>query len=363
MAPRGIGDPLLPALILQLLAAALFGAVSGRPIWESQLAFGRAALPLFPVVALVAAARAFALDNRDSRALASRERTGGLAAAAPIGLLLLALVAVPQVIRGISGERRAPVAALARPTFHASVEPILQASCQTCHRPGGIAPFSLLSYEDAETHARAIRRMVASRQMPPWKASEDCEEFANDPSLSEREIATIVRWVDAGAPEGDPKDAPPARAFADGWELGTPDLVLDAPEFVPDFSKGDLYQCFVLPTNLDANAWISAVEVKPGNRAMVHHALLYVEEGSSRGTSRSRPCRARATRASAARGLPSRTPSENGPPGCSRGSIRTASPGSFPESRASSCRSTTARSSGASSRTAPRSASTSRRSR
>jgi len=279
VAPRGIGDPLLPALFLQILAAALFGSVTGRPIWESQLAFGRAALPLFPLVALVAAARAFALDSRDSRALASRERTGGFGVAAPIGLLLVTLVAVPQAIRGISGERSAPVAALARPTFHASVEPILQASCQTCHRPGGIAPFSLLSYEDAETHARAIRRQVASRQMPPWKASEGCGEFANDPSLSEREIATIVRWVDWGSPEGDPKDAPPPRAFSDGWELGTPDLVLDAPEFVPDFSKGDLYQCFVLPTGLDADAWVSAVEVKPGNRAMVHHALLYVEEG------------------------------------------------------------------------------------
>ena len=280
VSPRGIGDPLLPALTLQLLAGAIFGAVSGRSIWEAQLAFGRAALPLFPVVVLVAAARAFALESRNGRALAgSRERPGGITAAAPIGLLLLALVAVPQAIRGVSGERRAPLVALARPTFHASVEPILQERCQTCHRPGGIAPFSLLSYEDAESQSRSIRRQVASRQMPPWKASEDCGEFSNDPSLSEREIATIVRWVDSGSPEGNPKDAPPAREFSDGWELGTPDLVLDAPEFTPDFSKGDIYQCFVLPTNLDANAWVSAVEVKPGNRAMVHHALLYVEEG------------------------------------------------------------------------------------
>ena len=277
---RGIADPLLPPLTLQLLAAAFFGSVAGRSVWEAQLAFGRAALPLLPIVALVAAARAFALESRDGRALAgSRERPGGITAAAPIGLLLLALVAVPQAIRGVSGERGAPLVALARPTFHASVEPILQASCQTCHRPGGIAPFSLLSYEDAESQGRSIRRQVASRQMPPWKAGEDCGEFSNDPSLSEREIATIVRWVDSGSPRGDPKDAAPPRKFSDGWELGTPDLVLDAPEYTPDFSKGDIYQCFVLPTNLDANAWVSAVEVKPGNRAMVHHALLYVEEG------------------------------------------------------------------------------------
>lgn len=280
VSPRGIGDPLLPPLTLQLLACALLGAVSARPLWDAQAAFGRAALPLFPVVALVAAARAFALDNRDHRALfGARERPREITAAAPIGLLLLALVAVPQAIRGVSGAKHAPLTALSRPTFHASVEPILQAHCQTCHRPGGIAPFSLSSYEDAESHGRSIRRQVASRQMPPWKASEGCGEFSNDPSLSEREIATIVRWVDSGSPAGDPKDAPPARSFSDGWELGTPDLVLDVPEFTPDFSKGDIYQCFVLPTNLDANAWVSAVEVKPGNRAMVHHALLYVEEG------------------------------------------------------------------------------------
>ena len=136
-----------------------------------------------------------------------------------------------------------------------------------------------MTYDDADSQSRTIRRQLTTRRMPPWKASEDCGIFANDPSLSEKEIATIVRWVEAGSPEGDPRDAPPRRRLAEGWELGTPDLVLEAPEFTPDFSKGDIYQCFVLPTNLETNAWVSAVEVKPGNRAMVHHALLYVEEG------------------------------------------------------------------------------------
>lgn len=166
-----------------------------------------------------------------------------------------------------------------RPTFHGSVEPILQAHCQSCHHPGGIAPFPLTRFGDAEGHAKRIARMVTERRMPPWKARPSDFRFANDPSLSEAEIATIRRWVDAGSPEGDPKTAPPPRAFSDDWELGRPDLILQAPEFSPDFSHGDIYQCFAVPTNLDENRWIAAVEVKPGNRAMVHHALLYIEEG------------------------------------------------------------------------------------
>ena len=274
----GIADPLIPIVALQIAAYAAQRLVSASgPVWQVEDAFSRFSWTLFPVITLVAIARALEGPER-ARATDHEQTRGAFHAAAALGLLLLALVLLPTILQRLAGEKRLGLSA-ARPTFHASVEPLLQAHCQTCHRAGGIGPFPLTTYADAESESARISRQVASRRMPPWKAGEACGRFANDPSLSEAEIATIARWVDGGSPEGDPKDAPPPRRFTDDWELGTPDLVLQAPEFVPDFSKGDVYQCFVVPTNLDSNRWVSAVEVKPGNRAMVHHALLYVEEG------------------------------------------------------------------------------------
>lgn len=273
----GIGDPLIPIVALQVAAyAAVCVASAFDPVWQVQSAFSRITWTFFPVVALVTAARAFTEQDRDRSF--GREPARGAFSAAALGLLILALVFLPRAIQSVVGEKRLGLA-VPRPTFHASVEPLLRAHCQTCHRAGGIGPFPLVTYADADSESARISHQVASRGMPPWKAGEDCGQFTNDPSLSNAEIGTIVRWVDGGSPEGDPKDAPPPRRFSEGWELGTPDLVLQAPEFVPDFSKGDIYQCLVVPTNLDSNQWISAVEVKPGNRAMVHHALLYVEEG------------------------------------------------------------------------------------
>lgn len=275
----GIADPLIAVLALQVLGytgACVLSAFG--PVWSVESAFSRIVWTLFPVCALIASARA--LPGRISaRAVTPRlARRFELPAAALVGLLILALVLAPAALQSVVGERSLARLGVARPTFHASVEPILQAHCQTCHRPGGIAPMSLVTYGDADAHSRSVLRKVSERRMPPWKAGQNCQAFANDPSLSQDEIATIVRWVDSGSPEGDSRQAPPPRRFSDGWELGTPDLVLEAPVFTPDFSKGDVYQCFVLPTNLDANEWVSAIEVKPGNRTMVHHALLYVEE-------------------------------------------------------------------------------------
>ncbi len=268
--PRGAADALIPALLLAL--ALSLGVASAAPLWRANEALARSALALFPAIALVVASRVFA--PAVSSSIGNRAP-----AAAGLGAVLLVLAAVPWAFRLSAGEKRVDPAFVARPTFHASVEPILQAHCQTCHHDGGIAPFSLTSYAGAAERRRDLSRQVAQRRMPPWKAKPGCERFSNDPSLSEQEIATLVRWAESGAKKGDPRDAPPPLAFSNGWELGEPDLVLKAPVFTPDFSKGDLYQCFVLPTGLEQNAWISAVEVRPGNRAMVHHALLYVEEG------------------------------------------------------------------------------------
>ena len=115
------------------------------------------------------------------------------------------------------------------PTFNKNVLPILEKRCQDCHRPGEAAPMSLINYQDARPWAKAIRQAVISRKMPPWFADPHVGKFLNDRSLSQDEIDTLVAWVDGGAKEGDPKDAPAPRNFVEGWNIGKPDLVLQMP--------------------------------------------------------------------------------------------------------------------------------------
>ena len=125
-------------------------------------------------------------------------------------------------------------------TFHKDIEPIIQKNCQSCHRPGQIAPMSLLSYQAARPWARAMKTKVESRQMPPWFADPQHGSFANDRSLSQRDIDVIAKWADGGAVEGDPKDGPPPREWpADGWQI-KPDIIVRGPEFrVPAHTKND----------------------------------------------------------------------------------------------------------------------------
>jgi copper type II ascorbate-dependent monooxygenase-like protein len=163
-------------------------------------------------------------------------------------------------------------------TFSNQVVRILQDHCQTCHRPGGIAPFALVSYGDAYENREKIVEQTSQRLMPPWHVDGSCAAYEDDPSLTPAEIETLSRWVEAGAPQGNPRDLPPARTFPDGWELGAPDHVLTMPEPVtPDFGSGDVYRCFVLPTSFAEDRYVSAVEVLPGVREMVHHVILFVD--------------------------------------------------------------------------------------
>lgn len=163
-------------------------------------------------------------------------------------------------------------------TFNKQVVRILQAHCQKCHHEGDIAPFPLVTYQDAFAHRAQIQYQTSNRVMPPWHVSSACSEFEGDPSLADQEIQTLSSWVVQGAPEGDPKDLPEPLAFPNGWSLGSPDLVLSMDEPVtPDLSRGDIYRCFVLPTSLTEDRYVSAVEVAPGSRAMVHHVLLFVD--------------------------------------------------------------------------------------
>ncbi len=170
-----------------------------------------------------------------------------------------------------------PKAATGTVTFYRDVLPILQNRCQTCHRPGEVGPFSLLTYKQAVNWASDIKEYTQSRKMPPWKPTEGVA-FHNERKLPANEIATLAAWVDGDTPAGSPKDAPPPRQFPAGWQLGKPDLVLTPPgDFQVGPSGNDIFRCFVLPTNLTEDKYVTAVEVRPANPRVVHHALLYID--------------------------------------------------------------------------------------
>jgi len=165
------------------------------------------------------------------------------------------------------------------PTFSKDVAPILYKNCTSCHRPGEIAPMSLLTYEDARPYAKAIRDKVSSGQMPPWHADPTVGHFKNDSHLTDAEIETLSRWAATGSPKGDPNDLPPMPKYTDGWNIGTPDAVFTMPESFNVPADGTIeYQYFDVPTNFTEDKWITAVEVRPGNRSVVHHVIVFYQE-------------------------------------------------------------------------------------
>ena len=183
---------------------------------------------------------------------------------------LLALSATPAVAQDASSGTAAPV------TFAKDVAPILYEHCTTCHRPGEIAPMALITYEDARPWARAIKDNVVKGTMPPWHADPAHGTWSNDRRLSAAEKELIVRWVDAGAPSGDLKAMPPKPAFTEGWVIGAPDAVvrMTAPYDIP--ATGEIpYQYFEVPTNFAEDKWVQAFEIRPGDRSVVHHVLVY----------------------------------------------------------------------------------------
>src|SRR6266404_3147441 len=147
-------------------------------------------------------------------------------------------------------------------TFHEQVEPILQARCQACHRPGEAAPMSLLTYNDARPWAKAIKQAVLTKKMPPWSADGSVGHFRNDRRLSQDEIDTLTKWVDTGAPEGSPKDAPKPLEFAQGWAIGKPDMVLEMPVDYQVPAQGVLDYQWILIPGFQEDRWIQAFEVR-----------------------------------------------------------------------------------------------------
>ena len=161
-------------------------------------------------------------------------------------------------------------------TWSGQIAPIIYENCTSCHRPGQVAPFSLLTYDDARQHGRTIAADTQSRYMPPWKPEPGWSAYRDERRLTTAQIAQIQQWVDNGMPEGDASKTPAAPLFADDWQLGTPDLILEMPRAfsVPAVSE-DIYRNFVIPTGLTEDKWVRAIEFRPLARAVVHHSLFF----------------------------------------------------------------------------------------
>ena len=175
-------------------------------------------------------------------------------------------------------------AASAAPTFTKDVAPIFHASCAECHRPGEIAPMSLLTYEDARPWAKSIKKYVGNGDMPPWKADPRHGKFSNDISLTEDEIATVVDWVDAGAPRGPRSDMPEMPTFTEGWQLGKPDYIVDLDAIDVPAEGPDMFPNIDVQVDLPEDKWIRAVEVRPGNRKVLHHLVAFLGSGANSAT-------------------------------------------------------------------------------
>lgn len=161
-------------------------------------------------------------------------------------------------------------------TFSKHIAPILNAHCVRCHRQGEIGPFTLTNYEDAVGWTATIREVVAEGRMPPWHANPQFGHFRNDSRLSDVEKNLLFEWMDNGAPEGDRADLPEPPQFVEGWRIPSPDVVVSMPEPFTVPAKGVVpYQHFVTSANFDEDKWIQAAEVRPGNRSVVHHLVLY----------------------------------------------------------------------------------------
>jgi peroxiredoxin len=196
---------------------------------------------------------------------------------------LLAGKAVTTPSTSVAGciiSRSSVVKENAAVTFTKQVAPILQKHCQECHRPGMIGPMSLMTYEDASSWSAMIAEVVSERRMPPWHADPKHGKFANDRSLSKEERDTLLAWVSQGCAKGDVKVMPPTREFSSNeWTIGKPDVVFTMPSSykVPAQTPrgGVPYQYFMVSTGFKEDRWVQAIEAKPGNRAVVHHILVY----------------------------------------------------------------------------------------
>jgi mono/diheme cytochrome c family protein len=192
---------------------------------------------------------------------------------------------VAFAVAGLIGAASSAYAQPSTPTFSKDVAPILFQNCTGCHRAGEIGPMPLVSFSDARPWAKAIATRVANGTMPPWHADPTHGQFLNDRRLSDHDRDTVLKWASAGAPEGNPADMPKPPVFADGWQIGQPDTVWSMLEDYPIPASGTIeYKNFEVPTNLTEDRWAQAIEIRPGNRSVVHHVIVYlIDPKASRG--------------------------------------------------------------------------------
>ena len=170
----------------------------------------------------------------------------------------------------------------AKVTFNRDIAPIVYQYCAACHRPGEAGPFRLLTYQDVKSHGRQIMAVTHTRFMPPWPPEPGELKFADERRLSDQQIATIKAWVDQGMLEGKAADLPPRPKFVEGWQLGQPDLILQAEKpYTLPATGGDQYWNFILPVPISETKWVRAVEIRPGDKRLVHHANMLVDRNQS----------------------------------------------------------------------------------
>lgn len=203
--------------------------------------------------------------------------------------------ATPDVYRGLPGLAYAPLAqspqssqsraslpAAAPVTFTKDIAPIVFSHCAPCHRPDEIGPFSLLTYRDVRQQATQMASVTASRLMPPWKPRRGVGEFVGARALTDEQIDLIRRWVTEGAVEGNPADLPEPPRWVNGWQFGTPDLIVTMPEtYVVRGDGGDVFRTFVIPIPTSVAKYVKAIEFRPGNPRVVHHANLGIDRTRS----------------------------------------------------------------------------------
>jgi Tfp pilus assembly protein PilF len=202
----------------------------------------------------------------------------------PPPLSLLTILGVAAAVSGWPAVRAAsePKRAGREITFNRDIAPIVFRSCATCHQHGEAAPFSLLTYSDVKTHARQIAEVTEARTMPPWLPEPQTLKFADDLRLSEAQIKLFRNWFDQGAIEGDARDLPPGPKVAEGWRLGTPDLILTAEKPLTLPPQGtDTYWNFIFHLPIRQTRWAKAIEIRPGDKRYVHHANILVDRAGS----------------------------------------------------------------------------------
>lgn len=197
-------------------------------------------------------------------------------------LLALGSIVVTALASQASSSGLAPARAVPQVTFNRDIAPILFQSCAICHHPGEAGPFPLLNYADAKAHARQIALATSKRFMPPWLPEPQELKFADELRLTDEQIALIQKWVDEGEVEGSPKDLPPAPQFVPGWQLGRPDKIVEAGKsYTLPASGSDMYWNFIFRTPVDRTRWLKAIEIRPGDKRVVHHANILVDRSQS----------------------------------------------------------------------------------